>query len=57
MVLTSSFAQGINSLLKTPTYGDMSRYWCKECKEEVGASHSHDQCPSCRGTGRTTTIK
>lgn len=42
---------------KTPTYGDMSRYWCKECKEEVGASHSHDQCPSCRGTGKTTTIK
>lgn len=42
---------------KTATYGDMSRYWCTECHEEVGASHSHDQCPSCRGTGKTVTIK
>lgn len=42
---------------KTPTYGNMSRYWCNDCHEEVGASHSHDECPSCRGTGQTPTIR
>lgn len=42
---------------KTPTYGSMSRYWCEECHEEVGASHSHDKCPSCSGVGKRTRLK
>lgn len=35
---------------KTPNYGGGS-YWCDECDAKVPASHSHDQCPSCRGFG------
>lgn len=36
---------------KTPTYGNSSPYWCDECSREVPASHSHDRCPSCGGSG------
>ena len=49
--------KGWNPGSKTATYGNMSRYWCYECNEEVGASHSHDLCPSCRGTGKVTSIR
>lgn len=49
--------KGWNPGSKTATYGNMSRYWCYECNEEVGASHSHDQCPSCGGTGKVTSIR
>ncbi len=36
---------------KTTTYGNLSPYWCDECNREVPASHSHDRCPSCGGSG------
>lgn len=36
---------------KTPTYGNSSSHWCEECQRNVGASHSHDRCPSCSGNG------
>lgn len=35
----------------TPTYGDTSTHWCTECQRTVGASHSHNRCPSCSGLG------
>lgn len=38
---------------KTPVYGTGGIYWCDECGREVYASHSHDRCPSCGGTGST----
>jgi hypothetical protein len=42
---------------KTPTFGIMGTKWCSECGQEVTNSHSHDQCPSCRGTGKVTRIR
>lgn len=41
----------------TPTYGNSSSYYCSECGRNVSASHSHDRCPSCGGTGTTQTIR
>ncbi len=38
---------------KTPVYGTSGSYWCEECGREVYASHSHDRCPSCGGSGST----
>ncbi len=38
---------------KTPVYGTGGSYWCDECGREVNASHSHDRCPSCGGSGKT----
>ena len=38
---------------KTPVYGTGGTYWCDECGREVYASHSHDRCPSCGGSGNT----
>lgn len=35
----------------TPTYGNSSTHWCTECARTVGASHSHNRCPSCSGLG------
>ncbi|MBQ8773194.1 MAG: hypothetical protein IJZ17_01795, partial [Muribaculaceae bacterium] len=40
----------------TATYGLNNSYWCNECNEEVNASHSHDRCPSCNGTGYNSKI-
>lgn len=31
-------------------------HYCKECGREVPSSHSHDDCPSCRGNGKVTRI-
>lgn len=42
---------------KTATYGNGGTYWCSECQSNVGASHSHDRCPSCGGRGTVPTIK
>jgi hypothetical protein len=36
---------------KAPTYGITGTHWCSECGRDVTGSHSHDQCPSCGGTG------
>lgn len=41
---------------KTVTYGSGGTYWCSECLRNVGASHSHDRCPSCGGRGTVPTI-
>lgn len=38
---------------KMPVYGTGGTYWCDECGREVYASHSHDRCPSCGGSGNT----
>ncbi len=38
---------------RTPVYAgcSTSKRWCRECNEMVGASHSHERCPSCGGKG------
>ncbi|MCM1452544.1 MAG: tetratricopeptide repeat protein [Clostridium sp.] len=40
----------------TASFAGGSKY-CDECKKTVHESHSHDQCPACRGTGKVTTIR
>ena len=40
---------------KTATYGLTGQYYCSDCGEYVNQSHSHDQCPSCGGTGQVRT--
>jgi uncharacterized paraquat-inducible protein A len=40
----------------TPNYGASGQRWCDACQELVNPSHSHDRCPSCRGTGSQPTI-
>ena len=40
---------------KTTTYGLTGQYYCSDCGEYVNQSHSHDQCPSCGGTGQVRT--
>lgn len=42
---------------KTPTYGSTTTRWCDACRQEVAASHSHDQCPSCGGKGTIGKIR
>lgn len=40
----------------TPSFGSSTMTYCDECHREVPASHSHKQCPSCRGKGFVTTL-
>lgn len=42
---------------KSSTYGLSGKYWCKDCQQNVGYSHSHDSCPSCGGKGYINGIK
>lgn len=55
---TCSFCHGRSWIAgsKTPTYGNGGTHWCSECHREVGASHSHDRCPSCVGRGTVPSI-
>lgn len=41
---------------KSPNYGTGS-YWCSDCQRTVLASHSHDRCPGCSGTGEVRKIR
>lgn len=40
---------------KTATYGLTGQYYCSDCGTMVNQSHSHDQCPSCGGSGQVRT--
>lgn len=38
------------------SFSSSHSYYCDECHREVPSSHSHDQCPSCRGKCQITTL-
>lgn len=50
---TCSYCNGKGWIVgsSTPTYGNTGTKWCSECQMRVPRSHSHDECPSCRGRG------
>lgn len=56
---TCSFCngRGWRAGFSTPTYGNTGTHYCSECGKEVGASHSHDHCPSCMGRGYIEKIR